>query len=365
MGETFFSDSYYQSRQRIILESKSHQAVVKTYHYDCVGLQGEPLFTDAIYLGNKNASHVFIVVSGTHGVEGHAGSACQLFTMHYFKKIQEMNANVGILLVHAINPWGYAHNRRTTNTGVDLNRNFINFKQPLPLNLEYGKLHRQLVECNWFSLKRRVIDIQLFIKVITGKKYEVQQALTSGQYNHPKGLFYGGNCIVNSRHVWEQILLDFDLNNKHSLCLLDIHTGLGKRHVGELISERSKNDLWFNKISVFFKSQIKSTLSGSSVSAKVSGTLCGAFDDPSKNRIALVLEFGTQNPLRVLKALRLEQWIHNYADQITYQNKKNYVLNLMKNAFCPDSFYWQNNVISRYKEVLELYIDGLSQDVEK
>ena len=42
------------------------------------GMQGEELATDTAWVGPKNASRVLVVCSGTHGVEGHYGSGCQV-----------------------------------------------------------------------------------------------------------------------------------------------------------------------------------------------------------------------------------------------------------------------------------------------
>lgn len=70
---------------------------------------------------------VMVHISGTHGVEGHAGAAIQIaFLDKLLKKEIELPKNVSIVLVHALNPFGFLFNRRWNENGVDLNRNFFN-----------------------------------------------------------------------------------------------------------------------------------------------------------------------------------------------------------------------------------------------
>ena len=44
------------------------------------------------------------------------------------------------MLIHAINPHGFAWLRRVTEDNVDLNRNWIDFDQPAPANPAYDAL---------------------------------------------------------------------------------------------------------------------------------------------------------------------------------------------------------------------------------
>ena len=51
-----------------------------------------------------------MITSGIHGVEGHAGSALQQLWLAVFAG--DPPADTGVLLVHALNPYGFAHGRR-------------------------------------------------------------------------------------------------------------------------------------------------------------------------------------------------------------------------------------------------------------
>ena len=77
--------------------------------------------------------------SGTHGIEGYLGSAIQLRFLHELflqqeKQLRTNNVHAPptkntpvkkVLLIHAINPYGMRHHRRTNENNVDLNRNVL------------------------------------------------------------------------------------------------------------------------------------------------------------------------------------------------------------------------------------------------
>ena len=62
--------------------------------------------------------------SGTHGIEGYAGSAIQLAILDTIAKTPTQN-RPSLVLMHAVNPYGMAHYRRFNEQNVDLNRNAI------------------------------------------------------------------------------------------------------------------------------------------------------------------------------------------------------------------------------------------------
>ncbi len=68
--------------------------------------------------------HLLIFTTGQHGIEGYVGSGMlQILLEEFVPQIDPHTT--GLLLVHAINPWGMKHKRRTNSSNVDLNRNFF------------------------------------------------------------------------------------------------------------------------------------------------------------------------------------------------------------------------------------------------
>ena len=92
----------------------------------------EDITIDYLYLHNTfptNNSKLNIIISGTHGVEGYAGTAIQCKTLDNFiqKKQLYRQEDMSYLFIHALNPYGYQHNRRCTKQNIDLNRNYFDF----------------------------------------------------------------------------------------------------------------------------------------------------------------------------------------------------------------------------------------------
>ena len=86
-------------------------------------------------MGADDAQALLIVSSGCHGIEGYCGSGLQVALLRDGAlRARARDAGVALLLVHAMNPWGFSHGRRVTFENVDLNRNFVDFGRSLPLN---------------------------------------------------------------------------------------------------------------------------------------------------------------------------------------------------------------------------------------
>src|SRR5205807_2428201 len=89
------------------------------------------------------------IASGTHGVEGYAGAACQFRLLErwrdHYGKPGDAAAGHAWLLVHAVNPWGYRYDSRVTRENVDINRNFVDFPVDVSDPGGYGEWHDLLV----------------------------------------------------------------------------------------------------------------------------------------------------------------------------------------------------------------------------
>jgi hypothetical protein len=108
------------------------------------GPAGESLAIDAAALGPAEPESLLLLISGTHGVEGLAGSGCEVGVL-----LDELHgalpAGGGALLIQALNPHGFAWLRRGNEHNIDLNRNGLDFCGPLPENPAYDALHDALL----------------------------------------------------------------------------------------------------------------------------------------------------------------------------------------------------------------------------
>src|SRR5262249_5886165 len=136
---------------------------------------------------------LLVLVAGTHGVEGFCGSGI-LVGLLANGLPEDLPPNTSALLVHAINPYGFAWLRRVNEDNVDLNRNFIDRSRPLPSNRGYDELADAICPREWsedaLATAQRAMDsysqrhgTMAFVKTIM-----------AGQYDHPDGLLYGGQA---------------------------------------------------------------------------------------------------------------------------------------------------------------------------
>jgi hypothetical protein len=226
-----FAASYAEARAKFLdaaagLPLQSHPEPLR-------GLELETLAMDVVRLGADDADRVLILSSGCHGVEGYCGSGAQgaLLRDDAFKA-HARDAGVALVFIHALNPWGFSYGRRVTHEGVDLNRNFIDFRRPPPRNAGYDELASLLLPANWPPSGGN--ELQLMSYAAAHGMAALQEAVSGGQYEHPHGVFFGGHGPT-----WSQVTLRLVLRQHAVACdrlgWIDLHSGLGESGVGERI----------------------------------------------------------------------------------------------------------------------------------
>ncbi len=107
-----FSADYPEARGKF-LDACVGAGAVLTHHRnpDAAGPDGGALYTDVARLGPVDAELLYIVASATHGVEGFLGSGCQIGFLRETLHTERPEGSC-LLLVHAMNPYGFAHVRR-------------------------------------------------------------------------------------------------------------------------------------------------------------------------------------------------------------------------------------------------------------
>jgi hypothetical protein len=352
-----FATSYQEARLKFLQATSDLGLQKKEYLEPGFGVQGEVLAMDVAHLGPNNASRMLVLTSGCHGVEGYAGSAAQVMVLLDQELHQRLyQQDVSILLVHAINPYGFSYARRVTADNVDLNRNCVDFGQPLPPNPEYGALHRLLLPPIWPPDPDNMRPLALAIETMGMRRF--QDAVTRGQYEHPDGIFFGGRAPTWSQRTLSTVL-DGIPQSIDRIAWIDLHTGLGPRGVGERIFTGGGADdaqilarQWWGDITM--------TEDASAVSSALTGQLGSLFSKQLHSRLlsSITLEFGTCAPLEVLHALRADAWAHSAhggGAQMRATIAKN-----MKNAFFIDSQDWKEAVLEQSLVAIHAAVDGLA-----
>ena len=149
-----FSADYGQARMKFVEAAKAQGGELQRIAHPARGPDGADLSMDIAWLGDRSASKVLVTFSGVHGVEGFFGSGVQTEWLRRNEN-RRVPQDTAALLVHAVNPYGFAWLRRTNEDNVDLNRNWIDFDRPLPANERYKEMRRISVHPTGRPRRRR------------------------------------------------------------------------------------------------------------------------------------------------------------------------------------------------------------------
>lgn len=331
-------------------------------------LPGCELTTDVFYFGKVTkgkvrrpiCNNIVVVISGTHGLEGAAGSYVQL---KLDEKIQALKgSDTGVVFIHALNPYGYHYGRRVDANNIDVNRaggtEFIT-------RSAYSSI-RHVVEPEVWSAQSVVAIWELMDD--STKAREFQAAVMGGQYDVPQGLFYGGQenqCW--SIQTLKQIITDLCLSQwffqrPQRISVIDIHTGLGNYGQGEIYSpalnkadylaERTQH--WLGDLG----SEVLFPLAKdkNSSSAPIAGDILSALVRflPQAMLMPIAIELGTTMSVSELIKLSVaENWIHHHPGQLSMAEEQA-IQNQLSGGFFPkDDAKWLNLIWERCAAVFD------------
>lgn len=357
MAPSLFSFSFAEARHRFV-EGATRSGWHLDSHRRNDQSRTEDLWTDVARFGPHDAEGVLLISSGLHGVEGYLGSAIQLALLEAIPPIIEAAPNVGIVLVHAVNPYGFHHDRRFDEANVDLNRNF------LPVDEAYSgcpALYRRL---DPFLNPRRVrkwevpFRLQAAAVVLRYGLAPLQQAIASGQYEFPQGLFFGGSASATTHHFWKEHWPSW-CGSARRVVHFDIHTGLGGRRDVRFLWDYDLDEAETEWLAETFPTAFEPPTERSSGAYHARGSInrwC-RLSASSQQVLSLCLEFGTYDPITVLAALRRENAAHHFlpADSVGYQRAKAQ----LREAFCPSDGAWREHAIMSGRSLCEQGVTSL------
>lgn len=356
-----FSSSYAQARERFLGAAQAAGLPVQSHRHPLRGRDGEDLAMDVARVGADDAQALLIVSSACHGVEGYCGSGVQVAALRDGAWLARTRASgVAVLLVHALNPYGFSYIRRVTNENVDLNRNFHDFSQPLPTNEAYRELHPLLLPEVWPPATENVAAIDHYIRTHGPKAW--QSAITRGQHEFPGGVFFGGTAPTWSNLTWRQVLREHDRGVRR-IAWIDLHTGLGPSGLGERIFACPDDAAALRRAQAWWSgggaTPVTSIYDGSSSSAYLTGLMWSSVGQecPQAEYTGIALEYGTEPMAQVMQAMRAEHWLNLHpqapaelAAQIRQQ---------MLQAFYTDTDAWKTRIVQQAMEAMAQALEGL------
>jgi hypothetical protein len=318
------------------------------------------LSIDVAFLGNECPEWTLVVTSGLHGVEGFFGSAIQLALLAQFGSDRVLPRNGRIVLVHAINPYGFHFLRRVNEDNIDLNRNFLLCGQDYAgLPPGYDRLNNflnpqsapPLMEPLW--LKAPALLFRAGIKAL-------KVGIVSGQYDYPRGLFFGGRKAARSTCIVQSSIRRW-LGGAQSIVHIDFHTGLGPFGSYKLLLPADTTDVqWYRNW--FGAESVEETIDENGTAYRSNGNM-GRWLNQHLSDLDyryFNAEFGTYSPLRTLGALRNENRAHFYSPSGSSVHVR--AKAQIKKCFCPASKKWRVSTLKQGLELVDRSIEALCSE---
>ena len=359
-----FPADYDAGRRAFLRAAEARGASVTSHPVAARGEAGQELAVDAAYLGPVAPARVLAVSSGIHGVEGFAGSAIQHQLLAEQLDAFPLPPDMGLLVVHALNPFGFAWLRRVNEGNVDLNRNFLRHPEQHVANPDYDSLYEAINPTRLDPATEEASRRALLGFAEAHGFRRLQEVLTCGQYAHPSGVQFGGQRDEDSNRALRELAPRETRGARH-VAWVDLHTGLGPYGEVELISESAPDDPAFLRLRTWFGDAARSTLAGDSVSAALHGVMEHGLAEalgPECELTAFGPEFGTFAPDRVFWAMRADNWLHHHGDPDSAAGRA--IRRELLEVFRPDDPDWQARVLDVGARVLERARAGLAEDRE-
>jgi len=355
-----FSSDYAAARARFMRQSTAAGGRLGQYDNPARGPRGEALSTDTAWFGAADASRVLVLVSATHGVEGFCGSGAQIDWVTQGGPAA-LPDDTAALIVHAINPFGFAWLRRTTETGVDLNRNCIRFDGALPDNAGYAELASAFVPPSLDDATLAAADQRLRAFKERHGQFAYDVARSAGQYTHVDGLFYGGTGPTWSLMTMAAIANDYALARRSGVALIDYHSGLGPHGYGEPIVGHRPGTSGQARCRAWYGESLSEPLLGTSSSVPIDGLTQYAWERliGSERLTFIALEYGTFAPDIGTAALRADHWLHAQGGVDWASDRTQAIKRVLRRFYDPGTQDWQESVLLRSRQIQAQALAGL------
>ncbi|MCE9597471.1 MAG: DUF2817 domain-containing protein [Spirochaetia bacterium] len=361
----YFRETYEESRSDFRKECELRSTAGANLTTLPVASQSDSDLTiDLCYLpATDHQDRILIITSGVHGIEGLAGSTIQRFFMAQL--LPGNLSRTGILLIHSVNPFGFRNERRVTENNVDLNRNFATSPALFSTRNEgYADINEFLnpeERVSTSTLADWSFGIRALLNIARHSMQTLRRAALQGQYDHPRGVFFGGSTFEPQKAILEPVLRKFTANAT-SVMLIDLHTGYGTR--GKMHLRNAHPD----------QSQLKAietVYSGFQIDYGAQNNFyaptgefvvyVGQLLKPGVTYVPMLFEFGTLDSQTMTGSIAsihnmiLENagFHHNYAHEGDRINVKR----RFREHFYPESAIWRTSLLTSCEEILPRIID--------
>jgi hypothetical protein len=302
---------------------------------------------------------MLVVSSGLHGVEGFAGSAIQHQLLAAQLESLDLPRDTSVLLLHALNPYGFAWVRRVNESNVDLNRNFLRHPEDHVPSPDYDRLYAAInPEALDDGAEQASRGIFRAFVAEHGMR-RLQEVVSSGQYRHPSGMQFGGAREEASNQIARRIVREQVRGRR--VAWIDIHTGLGNYGDYVMLTALGTEEPRARRGRVWYGDTVQIVNDGDAVTPMCNGSAdLGLFGEfaPECAPTFFFQEFGTYDTVRVFRAMRADNWLehHGGAESEQAQTIKQELLEV----FRPADATWQRAILAAGARVLQQARDGLT-----
>ncbi len=360
---TYFQESYVECRKSFFVEVDKMKEIYQNVKISSLKVESrtdQDLFIDYCYIpAQKSFKRLLILTSGVHGIEGYVGSAVQQMFLRELVKENSLD-EMGLLIIHGINPYGFKYKRRVTENNVDLNRNCsVDNSLFESENKGYNELTSFLnpkQKVNLMSFGNFFFQLNAVQKIIKYSMGTLRQAVLQGQYTYEKGIYFGGKTLEPSVKAVTP-LIQQAAENYDMVFNIDLHTGYGANGTPHLFPNPLKDE---NK-----KANVENIFSGNHIDwgdsddfYTVTGDLLTYVGEiiPEKYYLNMAFELGTmdtQTTMGSIKALH-NVIIENQGVQHGYKSQKDEkkVTSRYLEGYYPSAESWRSKAINDARKIL-------------
>ena len=368
--QNYFKATYQASRADFLKRADDLAQVFKGTEKIAIPVPsklGTDLFVDVFYIPSLKSSKNLLVIScGIHGVEGYAGSAIQRMIMGKYLTPKNLE-NTGVLLIHAMNPYGFNYIRRVTENNVDMNRNCeVTPELFSGKNDGYTKLYKFINPVKPVSLgscQNQLFVERAVLKIVKASMPVLRQAVLQGQYDYPEGLYFGGKEFEPQLVALKPILMKY-AGQYDRIIHIDLHTGYGERGKMHLFPNPAKTPE--------IKAATEKMFEGYQIDwgdSKDFYTITGDFSEligkmfPNKMVVPMTLEYGTMDSQKTMGSLHSIQnmILENEGFHHGYKNKRSErkIKEWFREMYAPTSPVWRTMVMEQSDKVIKQVFEKL------
>ncbi|MEO8453215.1 MAG: DUF2817 domain-containing protein [Gemmatimonadota bacterium] len=353
-GAEYFSATVPEADRRFEAAAARARARFERIPHPLLGPAGEPLALSVAAIGPASASNALVISSGIHGVEGFAGAAIQTGLL---TGSDPLPADTRLVLVHAVNPWGMAWNRREDHENIDVFRNLLYWRRPIIPDPLYDEIDTALDLAHWPDARER-IDAQRMKLVAEHGLPRLIAAVRRGQHHRPDGLTYHGQGQCWSALTLQHVA-DRWLSGAKRIAWIDVHTGFGEPGGALVMSYETRGNPADQRLDAWFDGAIYRPGEDADIPPHEARPFGWVEEHvPGSTVTALILEFGTEPPEVTRDLFPASTHYHRYGDPRSLQAR---AVDVRVRRFCyPERHEWKKSVWAHGAAVARRTARGLA-----